>query len=187
MADITTPDLLPGLTGNVVQKRLVDMGDGTFAPMTVTRLATSSNSVGTVNLGSIGGAATAANQAQSIAALSALAAPYAAAPVSPLAALVSDTVPHVFGPFVPQLVREIWVTLNATAAASGTAKLLRSTDGGVTKIGLTACGAMIGSYAFNAVTGVIANEIVSVETEAAATYYLSITLTAGTVAVRVAQ
>jgi hypothetical protein len=52
---------------------------------------------------------------------------------------------------------------------------------------LTAGGLALGAYTFNAVTGAIANEIVSVETDAAATYFISIALTAGTVAVRLAQ
>jgi len=187
MADITTPDLLPGVSGSVVKKRLVDMGDGTFAEMTVTTLAASANSVGTVNLGSLGGAATASNQAISNATLTTLSSPYAAAGSTPLIATIADTAAHTLGPFTPQLAREIWLTLNATVAATGTAQLLRSTDGGATRVGLTAGGIAIGSFAFNAVTGAITNEILSVETDAAATYYLSIALTAGSVAIRLAQ
>lgn len=212
MADITTPDLLPGISGSVIKKRLVDMGDGTFAEMTVTTLAASANSVGTVNIGSLGGAATATNQTLGNSALTAIqealiaplplpngaaketggnlaaiASPYVATTATAIAATVSDTAAHTYGPFTPQLAREIWLTLNATAAASGTARLLRSTDGGATKVGLTAGGVAIGAYTFSAITGAIVNEIVSVETDAAATYYLSITLSAGTVAVRVAQ
>jgi hypothetical protein len=187
MADITTPDLLPGITGNVVKKRLVDMGDGTFAEMTVTTLAASANAVGTVNLGSLGGAATSANQAIGNATLATLSSPYAAATSTPLTATINDTSTHLLGPFTPQLGREIWLTLNATVSATGSAQVLRSTDGGASKVGLTAMGIAVGAYTFAAVTGAIANEIVSVETDAAAIYYLSITLPAGTVAVRVAQ
>jgi hypothetical protein len=187
MADITTPDLLPGIGGSVVKKRLVDMGDGTFAEMTVTTLAASANAVGTVNLGSLGGAATSANQALGNATLTTLSAPYVGATSSPLTATVNDTNVRTFGPFVPQLAREIWLTVNATVAASGSVQLLRSTDVGATKVGLTAGGLTIGAYAFSAVSGAIANEIVTVETDAAATYFISIALTAGTVAVRLAQ
>lgn len=187
MVDITTPDLLPGLSGNVVKKRLVDMGDGTFAEMTVTTLAASANAVGTVNLGSLGGAATSANQALGNAALATLSSPYAAAISTPLIATIADSVAHMLGPFTPQLAREIWLTINATTAATGTAQLLRSTDGGANKVGLTAGGMAIGTFAFTAATGAIVNEIQSVETDAAASYYLSITLTAGAVAVRLAQ
>jgi hypothetical protein len=187
MADILTPDQLAGFAGEVVQKRLVDMGDGTYAEMTVTQLAASDNAVGTVNLGSIGGAATAVNQAIGNASLVSLASPYGAATSTPLTATINDTAAHVLGPFAPQLAREIWLTLNATVAASGSAQLLRSTDGGTTQLGLTAGGLAIGAYTFSAASGSIVNEILSVETDAAATYYLSITLTAGTVAARVAQ
>lgn len=191
MADITTPDLLPGISGSVIKKRLVDMGDGTFAEMTVTTLAASTNSVGTINIGSLGGAATATNQTLGNSALTAiqnsLAAPYVATTATAITATVNDTAAHTYGPFTPQLAREIWLTLNATTAASGTARLLRSTDGGATKVGLTAGGASIGAFTFTSATGAICNEIVSVETDAAATYYLTITLTAGTVTVRVAQ
>ena len=187
MADLMTPDLLPGIAGSVVKKRLVDMGDGTFAEMTVTTLAASANAVGTVNIGSLGGAATSANQALGNATLAALSAPYAVATSAPIVATVTDTALHTLGPLAPQLSREIWLTLNATAAASGIAQLLRSTDAGATKVGLTAGGQSIGSYAFSSATGAIVNEILTVETDAAATYFLSITLTAGTVAVRVAQ
>ncbi len=187
MADITTSDLLPGLAGNVVNKRLVDMGDGTYAELTVTTLAASSNAVGTVNIGSLGGAATSANQTIGNAALATLSSPYAAAAAAPLTATISDTTAHLLGPYTPQLAREIWLTLNATTSATGTAQLLRSADGGATKVGLTAGGLAVGAYSFTAQTGAIVNEIVAVETDAAATYYLSITLTAGTVACRVAQ
>jgi len=187
MADLITPDLLPGIGGSVVKKRLVDMGDGTFAEMTVTTLAASPNAVGTVNIGSLGGAATAANQTLGNAALAALSAPYAVATSTPIAATISDTAAHMLGPFAPQLAREVWLTINATALASGAVQLLRSTDSGATKVGLTAGGQQIGSYAFTAVTGAIANEIQTIETDAAATYFVSITLTAGTVAVRLAQ
>jgi hypothetical protein len=187
MVDITTPDLLPGLSGNVVKKRLVDMGDGTFAEMTVTTLAASANAVGTVNLGALNGAATAANQTLGNAALSTLASPFIAATSAPLTATVSDTVAHVLGPMTPQLARQIWVTLNATVQASGTVQLLRSTDGGTTKLAITRDSVAIGSFAFSATTGAIVNEPVQIETDASASYYLAITLTAGTVAVRVAQ
>jgi hypothetical protein len=187
MADLITPDLLPGFTGDVVQKRLVDMGDGTYADMTVTVLAEGTNAIGTVDLGSIGGAATAVNQTLGNASLVSISSPYSAAASTPLVTTVSNTTAQVLGPFTPQLAREIWLTLNATAAASGKAQLLRSTDGGTTQIGLTAAGMPIGSYSFSAVTGSIVNEILSFETDAAATYYLSIALTAGTVAARLAQ
>jgi len=187
MADILTPDLLPGFVGDVVKKRLVDMGDGTFAELTVTALAASDNAVGTVNLGSLNGAATAANQAIGNAALNTLTLPFVGAASTPVTATISDTASHVLGPMTPQLARALWLTLNATAAASGTAQLLRSTDGGVSKLALTRDSVPIGSFVFTAASGSIVNEPVQIETDAAATYYLSITLTAGTVVVRLAQ
>jgi hypothetical protein len=187
MADILTPALLPGLTGDVVEKRLVDMGDGTFAELNVTTLAASTNTVGTVNLGSLGGAATAANQALGNASLATISAPFVAATSTPLTATINDTAAHMLGSFAPQLSRQIWLTLNATVAASGTARLLRSNDGGITKIGVTLGGSMAASYQFSAATGVIVNEAILTETDASATYFLAITLSAGTVTVRVAQ
>lgn len=187
MADIITPDLLPGVSGAVIKKRLVDMGDGTFAEMTVTMLAASANAVGTVNLGSIGGAATASNQALGNASLATIASGYAAATSTPVTATITDTSTHVLGPFTPQLNREIWLTLNATTAASGSAQLLRSTDSGATKVGLTAGGIAIGGYAFGGTTGAIVNEIIGIETDASATYYFTITLSAGAVTCRLAQ
>lgn len=187
MADIITPDLLPGLNGNVVEKRLVDMGDGTFAEMTTTVLAASTNTVGTVNLGSLGGAATSANQAIGNATLSTLTSPFVGATSSPLTASINDTASHVIGPFAPQLSRQIWLTLNATAAASGSAQLLRSNDGGTTRIGVTQGGGIAASYQFTNVSGAIVNEPILIETDTTASYYLSIALTAGSVTVRMAQ
>ena len=187
MADITTPDLLPGFNGNVVEKRLVDMGDGTFAEMTVTTLAASTNTVGTVNLGSLGGAATSSNQAISNAALTTIASPFVAASATPLTATIGDTASHTLGPFTPQLSRQIWLTINATTAASGTAQLLRSNDAGTTRIGITQAGSVAGSFQFSAVSGAIVNEPILTETDATATYFLAITLTTGSVTVRIAQ
>ena len=187
MVDIKTPKLLPGLSGNMVDRRLVDMGDGTFAPMTVTTLAASTNIVGTVNIGAVGGAATSANQVIGNAALAAIAALFGAATSAALTAVIGDTAAHILGPFSPQLSRRIWLTVNATSAATGTAQLLRSNDGGTTRIGVTQSGSIAGSYRFSAVTGAIVNEPVLTETDASATYYLTITLAAGSVAVRLAQ
>jgi hypothetical protein len=187
MVNITTPDLLPGLNGNVVQKRLIDMGDGTFAELTVTTLAASTNTVGTVDLGNLNGAATASNQALGNASLATLSSPFVTATSTPLTTTISDTAAHTLGPFAPQLSRHIWLTLNATAAATGTAQLLRSNDAGVTKIGITQGGGGIASFQFSAVTGAIVNEPILTETDATATYFLLITLTAGSVVVRVAQ
>lgn len=206
MPDILTPDLLPGYAGKVVQKRLVDMGDGTFAELTVATLAASGNSIGTVDLGSLGGAATAANQSIGNAALTLMAAPFAAAisiPLigqatagsgvsltSPPASVVNGagtaSSPWLLGPFQPQLTRDIWLTLNGTGA-SGSAQLLRSNDRGTTRLSVTQAGAAIGAFSFANVTGAIVNEKLVNETDASASYYVSIVLTAGALAIRLSQ
>lgn len=109
-----------------------------------------------------------------------------AATSNPLTGSVSDTAAHMFGPFAPQLARAIWTTLVGTGAG-GTAQLLRSTDGGTTKAGLTAGGDAWASWSFAAVTGAIVNEQLVTETDAMATYYLAVTLTAGSLTYRIAQ
>lgn len=83
------------------------------------------------------------------------------------------------GPFTPQLARAIWIVLSGTW--TGTVQVLRSTDGGATKLPLTVAGASWASFTANA------NEPVAEESDAAATYYLSITLASGSVTYRVAQ
>jgi len=105
---------------------------------------------------------------------------------TPLTGAVADTVAHSYGPFTPQLAREIWATLVGTGA-SGTAALQRSTDAGATKAGLTAGGDPWAAWAFSGVTGSIVNEQIGSETDAAATYYLAVTLTAGSLTYRIAQ
>lgn len=112
---------------------------------------------------------------------------FAAATSAVLVATVADTLPHVLGPFNPQLNRAIWLTLNATLAASGQAQILRSTDGGATKLAMTRQSVPIGQFAFAGLAGVIVNEKIDVETDAAAEWFLSIQLTAGSVSVRMAQ
>jgi leucyl-tRNA synthetase len=120
-------------------------------------------------------------------AVKALAANFNAATSAPVTATINDAAAHVLGPFTPQLARDIWLTLNATAAATGVAQLLRSNDGGATKIGVTAQGAIKASYQFNAAIGAIVNEAIHTESDATAKFYLSIQLSAGTVTVRLAQ
>lgn len=85
----------------------------------------------------------------------------------------------VFGPFTPQLGRQIWLCLSGTW--TGSAQLLRSTDSGVTRLPLTAAGQPYASYTANA------NEAVVEESCAGATYYLAVTLSSGTLTYRVAQ
>jgi hypothetical protein len=83
------------------------------------------------------------------------------------------------GPFVPELDRPIRLTLSGSW--SGTVEVRRSIDAGAVKLPLTIAGDLWGRFTANA------NEAVAVENEAAATYYLVVTLTAGTLTYRVAQ
>lgn len=124
--------------------------------------------------------ATAGKQDAANAALGTIASPFAAATAAPLTATIADTQAHLVGPFAPQLAREIVLQLVGTGA-SGTAQLLRSIDGGATAYGVTAGGALWASHAFANVTGAIVNEAVWTESSALATFYLAITLTAGSV------
>lgn len=83
------------------------------------------------------------------------------------------------GPFTPELCRPIWLTLSGTW--TGGVQLLRSTDGGTTKLPLTAGGVGYAAFTGNA------NEAVIEESCAGATYYLAVTLSAGTLTYRLAQ
>ncbi|HEU0043723.1 hypothetical protein [Sphingomonas sp.] len=84
------------------------------------------------------------------------------------------------GPFVPELGRAIWVTLSGSW--SGTAQLLRSADGGATKLPIT----YSDGSARAAWTGAV-NAAVTEETCGTATYYLQFTRNAGTLTYRVEQ
>jgi hypothetical protein len=82
--------------------------------------------------------------------------------------------------FAPQLGRPIWLTLGGSW--SGTASLLRSTDGGVTRLPLT--------YADGSAKPVWTGNMqapVAEESVAGALYYLSVALTAGTITFRMEQ
>ena len=83
------------------------------------------------------------------------------------------------GPFSPRPGRAIVLTL--AGAWTGTVKLLRSVDGGTTKLPLTASGLTYGIFAGNAC------EPVWEESEAAATLYLDVTLLSGTLSYRMGQ
>lgn len=117
----------------------------------------------------------------------AISASQVAATSVPLAQTISDTNAHVLGPFTPQIGRAVLATLNATASASGSAQLLKSSDGGTTKVGITAGGLATGAWPFTNATGAIVNEAVDAAISAADTYYLAIQLTGGTVAVKIYQ
>lgn len=83
------------------------------------------------------------------------------------------------GPFIPQLGRPIWLTLDGTW--SGTVCIKRSTDGGTTSHGLTVAGEAWAEFSQNA------NEAVAIESSTAATYYLDIVLASGSLTYEVAQ
>jgi hypothetical protein len=84
------------------------------------------------------------------------------------------------GPFVPELGRPIWVTLGS--GWTGSVQLLRSTDGGATRLAITT-----GDGTPKGVWSVPVNAAVTEESVAAASYWLSLTLTAGTLAFEVRQ
>jgi hypothetical protein len=78
------------------------------------------------------------------------------------------------------------VTIVGTGA-SGTAQLLRSTDGGTTKLGITTNGEPWALWSFSSLTGSVVNEATASESSTSATYYLTVTLTAGSVTCSVYQ
>lgn len=101
----------------------------------------------------------------------------AAVTATPLAG--SSSTSQVVGPFTPQIAWPIWLTLSGTW--SGSVRLLRSIDGGTTKLPLTVAGQDWASFTSNA------QETFGEESSAGATYYLAITLASGTLTYRVSQ
>ena len=83
------------------------------------------------------------------------------------------------GPFAPLAARALVLALTGTW--TGTVKLLRSTDGGVTRLPLSMGGAPHAVFAANVC------EPVWEESEAAATFYLQLDPASGAVAYRLAQ
>ena len=100
-----------------------------------------------------------------------------AAAEAPLAGQSSAS--QVVGPFAATPGLAVVVALDGTW--EGTVRLLRSTDGGVTKLSLRAGGSAWGEYSE---TGV---EQAWLETEDGASFYLDIALVSGTVSYRVSQ
>lgn len=99
------------------------------------------------------------------------------AATTPLAGTAA--VSAVAGPFQPALDRGVVLALSGTWA--GTVKLLRSTDGGATKLPLTVAGTSWGQYSANCC------EPVWEESEASARLYLDIALTSGSLTYRLGQ
>lgn len=91
----------------------------------------------------------------------------------------TSTAAQVAGPFVPVLGRPITVALSAATWPGGTAQILRSIDGGGTKLPLTPAGVTLGTYTQQGV------DQPWIETEAGATFYLS--LPASGIGFRVSQ
>lgn len=100
-----------------------------------------------------------------------------AVPATPLAG--SAAASTVAGPYQPALDRPVMLTLSGTWA--GTVRLLRSTDGGTTKLPVTVAGDTWAQFTANCC------EPVWDESEASAQLYLDIALTSGTIAYRIAQ
>lgn len=84
----------------------------------------------------------------------------------------------VVGPFTPTSSKPVVLALSGTWA--GTVRLLRSTDGGATRLPLTAAGLAWGSYTANCCEPVW-------EETAGAALYLDLALASGSVTYRVAQ
>lgn len=101
----------------------------------------------------------------------------AAAATTPLADSAATSA--VLGPYQPALDRDVVVALAGIWA--GTVRVLRSTDGGVTKMPLTAGGGAWGQFTANCC------EPVWSESESAARLYLDVALTSGSLAYRLAQ
>jgi hypothetical protein len=100
--------------------------------------------------------------------------PAAATPLTGSAAATA-----VLGPFQPAAGRAIMLSLSGSWV--GTVKLVRSTDGGVTKLPLTINGAAWAQFTANCC------EAVWEESDSTARLYLDVTLISGTLAYRLAQ
>jgi hypothetical protein len=98
---------------------------------------------------------------------------------APAALVGTATVTAVVGPFTPNSDKPVVLALSGTW--SGTVRLLRSIDGGTTKLPLTAAGQAWGVFGANCC------EPVWQETVSGAALYLDITLGSGSVTYRVAQ
>ena len=91
----------------------------------------------------------------------------------------STTASGVFGPYQPALGREAMLSLAGTW--TGTVRVLRSTDGGATRVPVTMAGSPWAQFTGNCC------EPVWQEAEAAARLYLDVALSTGTLTYRLAQ
>lgn len=101
----------------------------------------------------------------------------AAAQTTPLAGTASAT--GEAGPYAPAIDRPVILSLQGTW--TGTVKVMRSTDGGTSKLPLTVAGMTWGQFSANCC------EAIWEESESAARLYLDITLSSGSVTYRLAQ
>lgn len=124
--------------------------------------------------GAQGGVATAVDAAHPLPTTSAL----GAAGATPLAGTTAAS--GTLGPFQPVLGRTIWLTLSGSW--SGTVQLLRSSDGGTTKLPLTYGDGSAKPSWTGAVQAPVADETVD-----GATYWLGVTLRSGTLTYRMEQ
>lgn len=128
------------------------------------------------------GVATRENQAETLTRLDAILG-VLAAPVVAHALTGTRAVSGTVGPFTPDVrwpVKPLWLTLSGNF--TGSVQLLRSTDGGTTKLPLT-----YGDGTAKPVWTTTLNAAIAEETVAGATYYLVITLTSGGVTYRLDQ
>lgn len=98
---------------------------------------------------------------------------------APSALSGSSAVAITAGPFAPLAGRPLVLALSGSW--TGTAKLLRSTDGGITRLPLSLGGSPYATFATNIC------EPVWEENEAGATFYLQLAPTSGTILYRLAQ
>ncbi|WP_232495037.1 hypothetical protein [Novosphingobium kaempferiae] len=91
----------------------------------------------------------------------------------------SSSTSIIAGPYAP--ITDTPIHLQLSGTWTGSVALQRSIDGGVTRQGLTVGGAPWAQFTANA------NEAVWQEGEAAATFYLAITIASGTLTYRVSQ
>ncbi len=106
--------------------------------------------------------------------------PVSTAPSTPPSPLTgSAATSGLVGPFLVVVGRPVMLALSGTW--TGQVRVLRSTDGGTTKLPLTALGATYGSYTANLC------EPMWDESEASARLYLDVTIASGTLTYRMGQ
>ena len=103
----------------------------------------------------------------------------AATAVSPTLLAASTSTSGVFGTYQPAIDRAIMLALSGTW--TGLVKVLRSTDGGTTKLPLTIAGSSWAQYTSNIC------ETIWEEAEASARIYLDVALATGTLTYRMGQ